>query len=256
MTFYQVTHTIQAVLLPPGIIFFSVFIGLLLWKRYPFFSKTLILFSFFSLWLLSIPKFSMHLISGLQSQYPPLQIDNLTNKKLTGAIIILGGGAKIAPEYTNKHFVSDTTLSRLHYAVFLENKIHLPLIVSGGNASIPIYTEADLMFTVLKDDFKVPVLWKENKSTNTVEESKFILPFLKQHKINTIYLVTNAWHMPRSVFVFKQSGLTIIPAPMGYISLPLQKSVLDYIPTLDALNISTMAIHEYMGLLWYRIRIL
>lgn len=241
---------IQTFVLPPGIFVVLAAIGLCWRKQTHCLGKIFVVIAFLSLYLLSMPFVGQLLINGLQNQYPTFVLDNRVAPKKTSAIVILGGGASRAPEYQNIYVPSETTFNRLRYGAFLYQKTNLPIIVSGGGHQLSSFNEADVMFQVLKNDFKVPLLWKENKSINTTEEGKAIMPLLKQHKIVNIYLVTNAWHMVRSVQAFHQAGLNIIPVPMGYISLISRQSILNYLPSINALNTSTIAIHEYIGLLW------
>lgn len=255
MIFHYISEFIQTIILPPGIILILGFSGLLVMARSQLVGKALIYFSFISLWSLSTPIFADKLIAQLQSQYPALDLNTLPHSTSSSAIIVLGGGSNAAEEYEMKHSVSDITLSRLRYAVYLVNKTHLPIIVSGGNNKNPLFTEANLMQNVLQNDYKISVNYIENKSINTLEESKYLIPLLIQHKIKTVYLVTNAWHMPRSMQAFKQNDIDIIPAPMGSISLKHDQFILNYLPSLNALSTSALAIHEFIGMLWYRFSI-
>lgn len=252
---HHVSHFIQSWLFPPGLIIVLGLLGFLLWRRWRMAAKTVIIFAFVILWLLSTPIIAWSLIDILQRQYPVLEMDKLS-KQNGGAIVVLGGGEAKAPEYDIKEAVSDPTLSRLHYSGYLYDKTHLPIVVSGGNPEGLSHAEADLMQKVLRDDFKIPVNLKESKSNNTAEEAKFLLPILKANKIHYIYLVTHAWHMPRSMRVFNQifdqADIKIIPAPMGFVTLDTQKGLFNYLPSLGALNTSVIAMHEYIGMVWYQ----
>jgi uncharacterized SAM-binding protein YcdF (DUF218 family) len=101
--------------------------------------------------------------------------------------------------------------------------------------------------------------WIEDKSINTADEAKFILPLLLQNKIHTIYLITNAWHMPRSMqifnFYFSKFNINVIPAPMGYVGISEKRetvSIMDFLPWVQALEKSSIAMQEYIGMIWYK----
>jgi uncharacterized SAM-binding protein YcdF (DUF218 family) len=68
--------------------------------------------------------------------------------------------------------------------------------------------------------------------------------------VHSIILVTSAFHMPRSVHLFRARGLEVTPYPTDLHSLDLASSVW-LVPSAGALNISDLAIHEYYGLLFY-----
>lgn len=248
MKLFYISHFLQAFFLPPGLNLLLGLLGLLAWRFSQTFSLTLIVFSFTSLWLLSTPIIAWNLIERLQRQHPVLKLDKPKEKS---AIVVLGGGHGKSPEYLSNQTVSFDTLARLQYAAYLYEKTQLPIIVSGGNH------EADVMMQVLKENFKIPAQWEETESINTADEAKFLIPILKQHDIKTIYLITNAWHMPRSIYIFnlffKPAGLQVIPAPTRYEILDKPLHLFNYLPSLGALNTSSIALHEYIGMVWYQI---
>ena len=255
MSIYAISHIIQIWILPLGFSLLLGFTGLFLSRHWHVLGKLLITIAFVNLFFLSTPLVAQKLIDGLQYKYPAFPIAQFTKPKSSAVIVVLGGRVNIvAPEYeTPAATVSDAAMARLAYAAYLYHKTHLSIIVSGGDIPNHSYSEADIMQKNLHDIFQIPVYLKENKSTNTAEQSKLLVPLLKHKKINIIYLVTNAWHMPRSFNAFKNSGLTIIPAPTGYVSLIVEQSIMNYLPSMDALNISNIALHEYIGILWYRL---
>jgi hypothetical protein len=64
---------------------------------------------------------------------------------------------------------------------------------------------------------------------------------------------THASHMPRAVAAFEAAGMSVLPAPMGYLSVgPLMP--LDFVPRAGSLHASARALHEWIGQLWYRLR--
>ena len=135
----------------------------------------------------------------------------------------------------------------------MHQKTNLPIIVSGGKPKGYLSSQADLMATVLKNNYHLTSSLKEDKSRNTADESHFLSSLLKHNHLNTIYLVTNAWHMPRSVFIFQCAGIKVLPAPMGYYLYGPRYSVLSFFPNKDALYASVVALHEYIGLFWYHL---
>ncbi|MBW2331133.1 MAG: YdcF family protein [Deltaproteobacteria bacterium] len=87
---------------------------------------------------------------------------------------------------------------------------------------------------------------------NTTELKKLLAP--KEQR--NIGLVTSAWHMPRSERVFKQvfPEDTIVPIPVGYRYTPQKRYLKSITPSARALQTSTEAVHEWIGMLWYTIR--
>jgi uncharacterized SAM-binding protein YcdF (DUF218 family) len=114
--------------------------------------------------------------------------------------------------------------------------------------------EGDLMRDSLKHEFAIDtVRWVESASDNTRENARRSAQLLRADGIERIYLVTHAWHLARAVPEFSAQGFQVIPAGTGY-SLPTPYSALDFLPNGKALQDSWLALHEWLGLLWYRIR--
>lgn len=253
MTMFALSHYMQPWLLPPGLNILLVVLGLCIWCYWPTVGKIISIVGFISLWLLSTPIVAYNMIDILQNKYAMLQPDSLDNSQPDDAIVVLGGGDSVEAEYGYKHTVSDFTLHRLKYTAYLHNKTHLPIIVSGGKSNGSMDAEADLMDSLLQDNYNIKADIKEDKSLTTADESKYIASILKQKQFHGIYLVTNAWHMPRSVFIFQCLGIKVTPAPMGYYVYGPGYALISFLPNMDALYASSIAIHEFMGLFWYHL---
>ncbi|MEQ1638859.1 MAG: YdcF family protein [Methylococcales bacterium] len=209
-----------------------IFVALLLW------------------YLLSIPVISTLLVKSLET-YPPFQASQLNAAKAQ-AIVVLGGGMQFAaPEYAGKPSVANQTLERLRYAAMLARKTHLPILVSGGRVLEQDQPdEASLMAEVLYDDYGLQARWQESQSRNTAENARFSYALLSKQHITKVILITHALHMQRAVAEFTHSGFELIPAPVGYLADNAPNNIFSFLPSVKAFMLSSMAIHEYMGILW------
>lgn len=250
MTVHTYIHLLEPWLLPPGNVILTAFIGFGIYWHSRKTGYLLILISILMLWLASAPIVAYNLIDNLQNQYGILKLTALNPQDLNTAIVVLGGGDAIRVEQNHKHTVSNATFNRIRYAAELQKKMNTPIIVSGGSDGSKD-TEADLMANTLHDDFNITNVIKENKSKNTAEEGKLLSGLIKNYKFKKIILVTNAWHMPRSVYIFKRAGINVIPAPMGYEVYDHQYTALSFFPDIHALNTTCIVMHEWIGLLWY-----
>jgi uncharacterized SAM-binding protein YcdF (DUF218 family) len=244
---YAFSHYLQTLLLPPGINLFLLLVGLVLccvWRKL---GLSILCLGFLSLYALSTPYVAYHLADVLQQQYP---LVSATGVKAAQAIVVLGGGNEVAVEYGDKVVPSDASRHRLEYAAFLAQQMHLPIIVSGGKTTR--VAEADVMADYLRDHYQLSVFAREDQSLTTADESRMLAPLLQEKQIKTIYLVTNAWHMPRSVFIFRCRGVEVIPAPMGYFVYGPGYAFLSFLPNMNALQTSSVVMHEFIGLAWYR----
>jgi uncharacterized SAM-binding protein YcdF (DUF218 family) len=257
MFIHNFSHFMEIWFLPPGLVLLPMLIGLVLMLGNYRSGKLLVVSAFLMLWSLSSPMCAQYLIGGLQSQYSPVQPAAHLNEK-DSAIVVLAYGVDDAREYDKKDVLSDKSMQRVNYAAYLNKQTHIPLIVSGGNRDNIGRFEADMMQEMLEEYYHLKVAAAEAHSHNTQEQSQLIIPILKQKNIHTIYLVTNAWHMPRSMYTFqnalKPQGLTVIAAPMGYISLKSGSFVINLLPSIHALQTSVYAIYEYIGIGWYHIQ--
>jgi uncharacterized SAM-binding protein YcdF (DUF218 family) len=69
---------------------------------------------------------------------------------------------------------------------------------------------------------------------------------LSAQGITRIGLVTDSWHMTRSVRQFERAGFTVTPIPMAHPGL--KHNLLDWTPNTDDLNTSRQVIRERLGL--------
>jgi len=91
-------------------------------------------------------------------------------------------------------------------------------------------------------------------STNTWENAVSLHRLLQDRGVSRVVLVTNAWHMPRSRWCFEQQGFSVIPAPVDYLTSQRAFDVRGLVPDAGVLADSSLALHEYIGIAWYRMR--
>lgn len=242
------TNLISAFLLPPLNLIVLGLIGVALLKRWPRFGKTLIIITLMLLYGLSTPYFGQ---SALQTLAPSTRSTAIDPK--AGAIVVLGAGTYFsAPEF-GRDTANRFGLERLRFAAHLHKKTDKPILVSGGKPLGNDISEASLMKATLVEDFQVPVTWTEEQSNSTYENAFYSHDVLNKAGINTIYLVTHAWHMPRASLVFKKAGFIVVPAAVGF-TTRYGQDPLEFIPSADALFGSKIFLRESIGLLWYQFR--
>jgi uncharacterized SAM-binding protein YcdF (DUF218 family) len=103
----------------------------------------------------------------------------------------------------------------------------------------------------------------ETRSQNTSENAANCAGMLKERGINEAILVTSAAHMPRSMMLFADQGLKLIPAPTDYAvteegwaqlwQAPGVNLLTYLMPSASALGQTTNALKEYIGMIWYRL---
>lgn len=242
------TNFISAFLLPPLNLLLILLTGIGLIYRFPGFARRLIIASFALFWLASTPYLAEGALHLIEAQTTPLKQGVPT----AHAIVILGGGTYFkAPEYAGQDTISEATLTRLRYGARLQRELQLPILVTGGKPLGNSSSEAQQMRAALEQDFQVPVRWTEDASDNTLENARYSYQTLQKSGINKIYLVTHAWHMPRSAAAFRQAGFKVIEAPTAF-TTRYQIDALAFIPRAESLKDSKYFVHEVIGLLWYQ----
>jgi uncharacterized SAM-binding protein YcdF (DUF218 family) len=248
----RLVEIIKALVLPPGLPLLLALIGLAVSLRWRRAGVVLAIFAVFSLYLLCLVPVSKVLLASLEATPP---VPESASARGYGAIVVLGAGRyPDAPEYSGDT-VSAAGLERLRYAARLRRETGLPLLVSGGSVYGNRTPEAVLMNRVLQQHLGGGAAWLENASTNTMENAEYSARLLRQHHINRIYLVTHAVHMRRALRAFERQGLDVTPAPTVYGVHRLNEAPVPwFIPTLQALTWSRLALYKRLGMLWYFLR--
>ena len=241
------THLIGACLLPPLNLILLGGLGLLLLRSRPRLGRRLIALSFLLLYVISTPFVSDWALKKFEGSYIPPSGN-------AGAIVVLGGGTYFhAPEYDGKNTVNRWVLERLRYAAHLYRITGKPVLVTGGHPLGNPDSEASQMKAVLVDDFHIPVAWTENDSNNTEENAAKSFAILKRQNIRAVYLVTQAWHMPRAARLFRHAGFAVIPAPVGF-ATSYKTGLLSFVPSSGSLTQSKILLHELIGIAWFELK--
>jgi len=141
----------------------------------------------------------------------------------------------------------------LRYGAKLQRETGKPILVTGGKPLGNSVSEAQQMRAALEQDFHVPVRWTEDDSDNTFENARYSFQLLQKSGIKKIYLVTHAWHMPRSADVFRRAGFEVVEAPMAF-TTRYRLDMLAFLPHAGSLNDSSIFVHEVIGLIWYQLK--
>ncbi|MFZ5503118.1 MAG: YdcF family protein [Pseudomonadota bacterium] len=241
------TNLVSTLLLPPLNLLILAGVGLWLRHKRPLIARTLLGAAIALLWLLSTPYVAQALLNSLEGEPLPVA------RNAADAIVVLGGGTYFhAPEYGGDT-VGKETLERLRYAAKLHRETGKPLLVTGGKPLGNNLSEGQQMKQVLEQEFQVTVQWVEAESDNTYENARLSYQLLKPDRIQRIYLVTHAWHMPRAARTFQRAGFQVVPAATAY-STRYQTDLLTFLPNAGALRGSSLFFHEIIGMLWYRLK--
>jgi uncharacterized SAM-binding protein YcdF (DUF218 family) len=248
--FFVLSKVLLYLILPPSGILLLMAVGFLIVKKKRTAGWVLIIAGFLLLYGLSTGPVMNSLVLPLEAKYPPLK-DGAIH---ADAIVVLSGGVRDLSWIGLDPEPSDFSLERMVKGVILYRVSRRPLVITGGSGSLihSEISEADAMArTALDLGVSGRDMVIENKSRNTLESARAVRNLLKG---NRIILVTSAYHMKRSVAMFKKQGFDVVPAPVGYLALNRPLPLYTFIPSAEVLSTSAVALSEYISFAWYSMR--
>jgi uncharacterized SAM-binding protein YcdF (DUF218 family) len=209
-------------------------------------------------WLLTIGIVGCFLISWdpvacllylpLESQYKPLS----ALPEEAQAIVVLSGN--VYPPTRDRPYPSagEDTYLRCQYAAWLYKcGLTRPVLAcGGGNRTEPF--SITMRKLLISEGVPPDRIWVETRSQSTHENAVYGAQLLRSRGISRIALVAEAFCMPRAAACFRKEGLTVFPAPFAFGRLLVTEH--DLLPNWRALQVNGETIHEFGGLLWYRLR--
>jgi uncharacterized SAM-binding protein YcdF (DUF218 family) len=166
---------------------------------------------------------------------------------------VLGGGV----EHPDGVELAGDTLKRCaHAAEIYRQGPACPVLVSGGkvDGEFPGPPLAHLMRDHLVQ-LGVPAadVIVEDASRSTYENALGCRRLLEERGLQKVILVTDAVHMPRALGCFRKQGMEVAPAPCHY-QASWDGWLLSVVPNPASANGCQKAAHEWIGVLWYRLR--
>jgi len=241
----------KGLMLPPAANL--LLLGLAWWlrRRQRRLAGVLVFFSVFTLYAGATPLGAALLAKGLETA-PPFDLASDAVPRI-GAIVVPGTGRYTDPPEYGADTVSNRTLERLRYAARVYRTTGWPIATVGGAPLDTAAPEGVLMAESLHEDFGVPVRWIEHTSRNTAENAQHARAMIE---VDSILLVTQAMDMPRAQRAFATAGFDVTPAPIGFVNRAGEFTFgpFDFLPEANALAVTRVALHEYLGLLWYALR--
>ena len=147
---------------------------------------------------------------------------------------------------------------RVSYAFRLSRRLELPLLFSGGKVFETAAQEGEAQAArrfLIESGMDGRKIILEDKSVSTWENAAFTAKTLRAAGLPLkVALVTSAFHMPRALMSFRKNGIEAIPAPTDYLASRAPKRWTDWIPSPDSFMKVNLALHEYLGSVWYSLK--
>ena len=170
-------------------------------------------------------------------------------------IVVLGGGFEGAINLVRGGYELNSGGDRMVETAILARRFPTArVVVSGGTGELFLEGEGDAataprLLTALGVTADRLIL--ENKSRNTYENAVFTKELVTPKPGETWLLVTSAFHMPRAKALFDKAGFATIPWPVDYRTTGREGIGLFRDNPADSLQVTTMAIREWIGLFAY-----
>ncbi len=240
---------------PINLLIVGAVAGALAMRRYPVGGRRLALACAIGLLLVEVAPIGQLLLQPLEQRFPPPP----AGMKPPYGVIVLGGAIDDALSSARGQVVVGDAGSRVTEAVALARRFPEARIVytggdpqpfGGGANKSEAYFGKDLFVAMGVDPARVAV---EPSSRNTDENARFSAAMLQPKPDQTWLLVTSAYHMPRAMALFRKAGFNVIAYPVDYRTYGDGRDALANVVRLSELNAFDLAVHEWTGLVAYRI---
>lgn len=213
-------------LLPPVPWLALIGLGVVLGRRWRWLGTALVLGGAAAIWAgctTFVAEYATHWLLA-----PPEALDDDQRAALKAAhdageritIVVLGGGRDPKPEYYYLS-LSELSLQRLRYGIWLGRETGIPVGFSAGlGPGFGGPTEAAVASRIAAEEFRHPLQWIEDESSDTRENAIRTTALLQPQGITRLVLVTHQAHMPRALRDFRRASraahwnVEIVPAPV------------------------------------------
>ena len=206
----------------------------------------------FFLFLASIKPVADPLVFLLEKQYPPLELEGLTEGEeeivAPEFIVVLAGGERFDPGKPPTSQLSYAAMARVNEGARLAHRFpESTLVFTGKPKEVRAMTEAALAL-----DLRPERIVTENESRDTKDHPRFLAPILGDSRF---FLVTSGTHMPRAMRLFEGEGLEPVAASCDLWVWPRFDEGArfewdSFLPRVECLWMTHTALHEFLGMAW------
>ena len=194
------------------------------------------------------------LITSLEKQYPPFKLDNaLGLKKMPKLVVVLGAGHESNESIPVMSRIGYDSMYRLIEGIRIYRMIPGGKLLLSGGSTYGLGSVAEDMAEIAKEiGVNEQDIIIESKSRDTKDEAQIISSMIGDERF---ILVTSAAHMPRSMALFTKLGMNPIPASTRSLEERIfSRTTNPFFPSSMNLQKAEMAVHEYLGIIWAKLR--
>ncbi|MGL4242348.1 MAG: YdcF family protein [Beijerinckiaceae bacterium] len=192
------------------------------------------------------------LILPLEMRFP---VPDLAGRKVDG-VIVLGGALQERQTLAHGPMALNDAGERIVAMADLARRFPDARVLFSGGAGA--YSGADLpegevlRLRIAELGLSESRVVFESRSVDTLENARLSKPLVQPKPGETWLLVTSAWHMPRSVGVFRKAGWDVVAYPVDFRTAGWRDARRGFSSVSDGLRRLDIAAREYIGLLVYR----
>ncbi len=190
------------------------------------------------------------LLLPLEDRFPPWD----ARRGAPEGIVVLGGALSPDVSAARRELALNESAERLTAVAALARQYPAARIVfSGGSGSLlGGASEADFVAGLL-ESFGIPRgrVLLEARSRNTTENARLTKDLVQPKPGERWLLVTSAYHMPRSVGVFRRAGFAVEAYPVDWRTRGAADVFMPFAALSGGLARTDTALHEWAGLLGY-----
>jgi len=170
-------------------------------------------------------------------------------------IILLGGSIfEKVRDLSGFGFPSGDMLGRIVTAVRLHKRLNIPIIISFGKTYEDSHAGAATVKRFLMDlGINESQIILEDKSRDTYENAKYSMEICKKMGFTSPILLTSAYHLKRSYWIFGHLGMNINPFPAYFTTYENPSyNWYGFLPNYNTQASIAKALHEHLGLIFYK----
>jgi uncharacterized SAM-binding protein YcdF (DUF218 family) len=239
---------------PVSLVALFVLLGLLLsFRKGRWWGRVFTFLGLLILCTMAFTTFGYVLITPLESRFvrsaEPAHIDG---------IVVLGGGMDGEVNTVRHGWEFNQSGDRMVEALRLAlTHPEARVLIAAGPAALALFEQEPEAYAAKRFFVAFGIapdrLILDDKSRNTEENAQFARALAGDQPGQTWLLVTSAFHMPRSVGLFRKAGFPVIPWPADYLASGAEGIRIKPDQSPENIAVSSIALREWVGLLGYKL---
>jgi uncharacterized SAM-binding protein YcdF (DUF218 family) len=250
--FFVLSKTVGIMLLPTNFLIGGGIAGaILLATRLAWLGRKLLLASVLLLAIEGFSPLGNWILYPLESRFPPWD----ASRGAPDGIVVLGGSIDADLSVAHNTPVVTSAADRVITAAILARRYpNARIIFTGGSGNLISNDakEADYAAAIF-DGLGVPKerVTMERRARNTLENAEFSKAIAAPKSGERWLLLTSAFHMPRSVGVFRKAGFAVEPYPVDWWVGGRADLLKFHVLAVEGLRSVDIGVREWIGLVAY-----